>query len=228
MPIRVLIVDDHRVVRRGLSLVLDQDPGLEVVGEAGDGGEALRLAELLRPDVVLMDVVMPVLDGIAATTAIRRALPATQVLALTSDLGDQTAVNAIRAGAVGYLLKDATPEEVCRAVKAAAAGTPHFAPEAVTQLIRALAVPDHAAAPGHGGGPASPPPLTDREATVLGLLGQGKSNREIARALAIGESTVKTHIHHVLTKLGLHSRTQAALYASEHQPIDQRRATDLR
>jgi two-component system, NarL family, response regulator LiaR len=228
MPIRVLIVDDHRVVRRGLSLVLDQDPELEAVGEAGDGAEALRLAEALRPDVVLMDVVMPVLDGISATMAIRRAFPATQVLALTSTLGDQTAVDAVRAGAVGYLLKDATPEEVCRAVKAAATGTPHFAPEAATQLIRALAVPDQATAPGHSGDSSSPQRLTDREATVLSLLGQGKSNREIAGALAIGESTVKTHIHHVLTKLGLHSRTQAALYAAEHRPIDQHRATDLR
>jgi DNA-binding NarL/FixJ family response regulator len=227
MPIRVLIVDDHRVVRRGLVLVLEQDPELEVVGEAGDGAEAVRLADELRPDVVLMDVVMPVQDGIAATTALRRDLPSIQVLALTSALGDHSAVDAVRAGAVGYLLKDATPEEVCQAVKSAASGTPHLAPGVAEQLIREINLPDQPAA-GHADFPSPTQPLTDREGAVLRLLGQGKSNQEIAGALAIGVSTVKSHVHHVLTKLGLQTRTQAALYASEHASADQHRAGDGR
>jgi DNA-binding NarL/FixJ family response regulator len=218
MPIRVVVVEDHRVVRRGLVLVLEQDSELEVVGEASNGAEAVQLAHDLQPDVVLMDIIMPVLDGIAATSAIRRDLPSIQVLALTSALGDHSAVDAVRAGAVGYLLKDATPEEVCQAVKSAAGGTPQLAPGAAAQLMRELSAPVHPAGSDAAGDPASPQPLTEREVTVLQLLGQGKSNGEIAAALAIGESTVKSHVHHVLTKLGLQSRTQAALYAAEHDP----------
>src|SRR5829696_8296967 len=138
MAIRVLIADDHGVVRQGLRMFLGLDPELEVVGEAGDGAEAVRLAHDLRPDVVLIDIVMPVLDGIAATRAIRRELPATQVLALTSTVPEHTAIDAVQAGAIGYLLKDATPEDVCQAVKAAAAGTPQLAPDAAAQLMREL------------------------------------------------------------------------------------------
>jgi DNA-binding NarL/FixJ family response regulator len=227
MPIRVLVVDDHRVVRRGLVLVLGEDSELEVVGEAGDGSEALQLAQALRPDVVLMDIVMPVVDGIAATAAILRDLPDTKVLALTSTLGDHTAVEAVRAGAVGYLLKDATPEEVCRAVKAAAAGTPQLAPGAAAQLMRELA-PAVSEASARAAVASLPEPLTEREAAVLHLLGQGRSNREIAEALTIGESTVKTHVHHVLTKLGVQTRTQAALYASAHPPPGPHHPADAR
>jgi NarL family two-component system response regulator LiaR len=225
VPLRVLIVDDHRVVRRGLVLVLEEDPEIDVIGEAGDGAEAVRLATELLPDVVLMDVVMPVMDGIAATAAIRRELPATQVLALTSALGDHSVVDAVRAGAVGYLVKDATPEEVCQAVKSAAAGTPYLATGVADQLIREIKLP---AQPidGHAEFPSPTLPLTDREVAVLRLLGQGKSNQEIAGALAIGVSTVKSHVHHVLTKLRLPTRTQAALYASEHVSDNQHGSDD--
>ena len=167
MPVRVLIADDHRVVRRGLSLVLSLDPELTVVGEAGDGAEALARARELHPDVVVMDVIMPVMDGIAATAAIRRELPATQVLALTSALGDHTVVDAVRAGAVGYLLKDAAPEEVCQAVRAAAAGTASLAPAATAQLVREVA-------PGQQpDGSAALLRLTERERVTMRLLGAG-------------------------------------------------------
>jgi two-component system, NarL family, response regulator LiaR len=228
MPIRVLIVDDHRVVRRGLSLVLSTDPELEVVGEAGDGAEAVQLARQLRPDVVLMDIAMPVLDGVAATAAIGRDLPAIPVLALTSGTGDHAAIDAIRAGAAGYLLKDATPEELCRAVKSVAAGMPYLAAGVAAQLMRELSSPAEPAASDHAGDSSSRQPLTEREVSVLRLLGQGKSNQEIARALTIGESTVKTHVHHLLTKLGVQNRTQAALHASEHGSTDHDRAADTR
>jgi NarL family two-component system response regulator LiaR len=210
MPVRVLIADDHRVVRRGLSLVLALDPEIEVVGEAGDGVEAVERARELRPDVVVMDVVMPGMDGIAATAAIRRELPATQVIALTSALGDHIAVDAVRAGALSYLLKDAAPEEVCQAVRAAAAGTVMLAPAAAAQLVRELAPRQQA------NSSEALQQLTEREHATLRLLGAGKSNREIAAEFGIGEATVKTHVRNVLTKLGLRSRTQAALYAAQH------------
>jgi two-component system, NarL family, response regulator LiaR len=228
MPIRVLIIDDHHVVRRGLNLVLSTDPELEVVGEAGDGAEAVQLARKLRPDVVLMDIAMPVLDGIAATEAIARDMPGIRVLALTSATGDHAAIDAIRAGAAGYLLKDATPEEVCRAVKSVAAGAPYLAAGVAAQLMREVAPQTHGAASDNPGNSAARQPLTAREVSVLRLLGQGKSNLEIARALAIGESTVKTHVHHLLTKLGVQNRTQAALHASEHGSMDRDRADDAR
>jgi two-component system, NarL family, response regulator LiaR len=214
MPVRVLVADDHRVVRRGLSLVLALDPDLEVVGEAGDGAEALERARELRPDVIVMDVVMPVMDGISATAAIRRDLPATQVLALTSALGDHSVVDALRAGAVGYLLKDAAPEEVCEAVRAAAAGAPSLAAAAMAQLLRELA-PMSAARQEPDDSDALQR-LTERERATLRLLGAGRSNREIATELGVGEATAKTHVRNVLAKLGLRSRTQAALYAAQH------------
>jgi len=218
MPVRVLIADDHRVVRRGLSLVLALDPEIEVVGEAGDGAEAVERARELRPDVVVMDVVMPVMDGIAATAVIRRELPATQVIALTSALGDHTVVDAVRAGALGYLLKDAAPEEVCQAVRATAAGTAALAPAATAQLVRELAP---ASAPGQqADGSEALQQLTERERATLRLLGAGKSNREIAAEFGIGEATVKTHVRNVLSKLGLRSRTQAALYAAQRGLAD--------
>jgi DNA-binding NarL/FixJ family response regulator len=154
MSVRVLVADDHRVVRRGLSLVLALDPDIEVVGEAGDGAEAVALARELRPDVVVMDVVMPVMDGIAATAAIRRDLPETQVLALTSALGDHTVIDVVRAGALGYLLKDAAPDEVCRAVRATAAGAVALASEAAAQLVREV-VPANAGAAEAGDRPGA-------------------------------------------------------------------------
>ncbi len=202
MATRILIVDDHSVVRQGLRMFLALDPELEVVAEAGDGAEALRLARDLQPDVVLMDLLMPTVDGITATKEIRRDLPDTEVLALTSVLEDASVVGAIRAGAIGYLLKNTEADELCRAIKAAAAGQVQLSPEAAVRLMREVRAPD------------SPEALTERETDVLRLLAEGKANKEIALSLRIGEKTVKTHVSNILAKLGVQSRTQAALYAA--------------
>ena len=201
MSIRILIVDDHSVVRQGLKMFLALDPELEVVGEAANGSEALRLARELEPDVVLMDLLMPVMDGVAATEAIRRELPDTEVIALTSVLEDQAIFKAMRAGATGYLLKDTESDELCRSIKAAAAGQVQLSPQVAARLMQDVHVPE------------SPESLTKRETEVLRLLAQGKANKEIAEALVIGEKTVKTHVSNILSKLGVPSRTQAALYA---------------
>jgi len=202
MPIRVLIADDHSVVRQGLRMFLGSDPELEIIGEARDGAEALRLSRELLPDVVLMDLLMPVMDGIAATAAIRRQVPETEVVALTSVLEDASVVEAVRAGAIGYLLKDTDAHELRRAIKAAAAGQVQLAPQAAARLMREVRAPEKSSAA-----------LTERETDVLRLLAQGKSNKEIAQTLNIGEQTVKTHVSHILDKLEMPSRTQAALYA---------------
>lgn len=203
MTIRILIADDHSVVRQGLRMFLGLDPELEVVGEASDGAEALRLALELRPDVILMDLLMPVMDGIAATQAVRAALPDTEVLALTSVLEDASVVGAVRAGAIGYLLKNTEADELRRSIKAAAAGQVQLSPEAAMRLMREVRAPD------------SPETLTERETEVLRLVAQGMGNKQIARMLEIGEKTVKTHVSNILAKLGVQSRTQAALYAVE-------------
>ncbi len=202
MAIRILIVDDHSVVRRGLRQFLQLDPDLEVVGEARDGAEAIELAQELRPDVVLMDLLMPVMDGVTATAAIRREVPDTEVLALTSVLEDDKVVDAVRAGAIGYLLKDTEDDALCRSIKAAAAGQVQLAPEAAVRLMRDVHTTEE------------PEGLTDRETDVLRLLAAGKANKEIARVLGIGERTVKSHVSSILAKLGVQSRTQAALYAT--------------
>ena len=201
MPIRILIVDDHAVVRQGLRMFLGLDPELEVVGEAGDGAEAVEQARALRPDVVLMDLLMPKMDGVADTAAIRREMPDVEVVALTSVLEDASVVGAVRAGATGYLLKDTQAEELCRAIKAAAAGQVQLSPQAAARLLREVRAPE------------SPEALTERESDVLRLLARGKANKEIARELDVGEQTVKSHVGHILAKLGVHSRTQAALHA---------------
>lgn len=202
MAISVLITDDHKVVRQGLRMVLDLDPELEVVGEAENGEEALRLARRLEPDVVVMDLVMPVMDGVEATTVIRRELPETQVVALTSVLEDASVTGAVRAGAIGYLLKNTGSEELTRAIKAAAEGQVQLAPEAAARLMREVSAPEN------------PEALTERETEVLKLIARGMANKQIARELFIGEKTVKTHVSNILMKLGVNSRTQAALYAA--------------
>ena len=201
MVIRVLLADDHDVVREGLRMFLGIDPELVVVGEASDGEEAVHLARQLRPDVVLMDLLMPVMDGIAAIAAIRHELPDTEVIALTSVLESDAVVRAVQAGAIGYLLKDTKAAELRRAIKAAAAGQVQLAPQAAAYLLRKVQAE------------ASHETLTGREAEVLQLLARGQSNKEIARTLQVGEDTVKTHVGHIFAKLGVQSRTQAALYA---------------
>ena len=206
MPIRTLIVDDHSVVRQGLRMLLALDPELEIVGEAENGAEAVKLAAELRPEVVLMDMLMPVMDGITATGEIRRELPDTEVIALTSVLEDGAVIGAIKAGAIGYLLKDTQSDELRRAIKAAAAGQVQLSPAAATRLMREVRAPDMAAAE----------TLTERESDVLRQIAQGKANKEIAQALVIGEKTVKTHVSNILQKLGVQSRTQAALYAAQN------------
>jgi NarL family two-component system response regulator LiaR len=201
MTIRIVIADDHDVVRQGLRMFLGLDPELEVVGEAANGAEALAMTKELHPDVVLMDLLMPVMDGITATSAIRKEVPESEVLALTSVLEDASVTGAVRAGAIGYLLKDTQAEELRRAIKAAAAGQVQLSPQAAARLMREVRAPE------------SPETLTERETEVLRLLAEGQANKEIARSLDIGEKTVKTHVSNILAKLGVQSRTQAALYA---------------
>ena len=203
-PIRVLLVDDHAVVRDGLRTYLGLQDGLEVVGEAADGAEALRVAEELRPDVILMDLVMPVLDGVGAMRALRQRLPATRVIVLTSFTDEAQLLPAIQAGAAGYLLKNAQPAELRRAIHAAHAGEALLDPAVAARLVEAIAQPAGAAAPER---------LTPREREVLVLIGRGLSNKRIARELGVAEKTVKTHVGHVLAKLDVTDRTQAALYA---------------
>jgi len=201
VAIRVLIVDDHKVVRQGLRLFLRVDPDIEIVGEAANGAEAVERARQLAPDVVLMDILMPVMDGIAATAAIRKERPEIEVLGLTSILEDSAVVEIMRAGAIGYLLKDLDGDDLCRAIRAAAAGQVQLAPEAFARLMRELRPPEQIEV------------LTEREQDVLRLLGQGQSNKQIARSLHLREETVKTHVSKILHKLGVQSRTQAVLYA---------------
>ena len=202
MTISVLLTDDHQVVRQGIRMVLDLDPDLKVVGEASNGEEALRQARRLKPDVVLMDLVMPVMDGVKATGEIRRELPDTEVVALTSVLEDASVAGAVKAGAIGYLLKNTGGAELRQAIKAAAAGQVHLAPEAAARLMREVRIPE------------TPEALTERETEVLKLLARGQANKQIARNLYIGEKTVKTHVRRILMKLSVRSRTQAALYAA--------------
>jgi NarL family two-component system response regulator LiaR len=200
-PIRVLITDDHGVVRQGLRMFLSLDPDIEVVGEAANGQEAVAMARELKPDVVLMDLLMPVMDGIEATRVIRSELSEVEVLALTSVLEDVSVTGAVRAGAIGYLLKDTDAEELRQAIQAAAEGRVHLAPEAAARLMREVRAPE------------SPEELTERETEILKLLARGKANKQIATSLYVSEKTVKAHVSSILMKLGVRSRTQAALYA---------------
>jgi two-component system, NarL family, response regulator LiaR len=204
-PISVLIVDDHAVVREGLRTFLQLQEGIEVAGEAGDGEEAVRAAERLRPQVILMDLVMPKLDGVGAMRELRRRLPESRVIVLTSFGEDERLLPAIQAGAAGYLLKNAEPDEVLRAVRAAHAGETLLDPAVASRLVDAIAQP--------AGEAPREEQLTPREREVLALIAKGMPNKLIARELGIAEKTVKTHVGHVLAKLGVTDRTQAALHA---------------
>ena len=208
MPIRILLVDDHAVVRQGLRMFLNLDSDLEVIGEAVDGQQGVQMARELRPDVVLMDLLMPIMDGIQAIGVLKQTMPDIEVIALTSVLEDSSVVSAIRAGAIGYLLKDTEADELIRAIKAAANGQVQLSPKAAARLMREVRAPE------------SPETLTERETEVLRLLAKGKSNKEIAHDLTISEPTVKTHVSSILGKLHVTSRTQAALHAARIGLVD--------
>lgn len=202
MPIRTLIVDDHSVVRQGLRMFLELDGDIEVVGEAKNGEEALQQVEQLKPDVVLMDVLMPKEDGLAATKKIRQKFPDSEVLVLTSVLDEATIASAVRNGAIGYLLKDTAAEDLCKAIHLAAEGKVQMSPEVAAKLASELCE-DHPRVE----------ELTAREREVLHLIASGSSNKDIADRLFIAEKTVKAHVSNLLAKMGVQSRTQAALYA---------------
>jgi DNA-binding NarL/FixJ family response regulator len=208
--IRVLIVDDHAVVRRGLRGFLELLDDLEVVGEADNGREAVAAVERLGPDVVLMDLVMPELDGIGAIEAIRASGAETEIVALTSFIEEDKVTAALEAGATGYLLKDADADEVVAAIRAAHAGEVHLDPAVARLLAQRLRARRE---------PELVEPLTDRETEVLGLVGKGLPNKEIAWRLGITERTARTHVSNILGKLALTSRTQAALWAVEHKLV---------
>jgi DNA-binding NarL/FixJ family response regulator len=209
-PVRVLLVDDQALFREALGVLLSVREEIEVVGEAANGDQALRQAAALTPDVVLMDVRMPVLDGIAAIRRLRADQPDVRVLALTTFDDDEEVFAALRAGAVGYLLKDVSSERLVEAVLAAARGESVLQPSVAAKVVARFAQLDDTAVPS-----AQPlvVPLTDRELEVVRLLGQGRSNREIAAALFLAEGTVKNHVTNVLAKLEARDRTQAALRA---------------
>ena len=201
---RVLLVDDHQILRVGLARLLDAEEDIEVVGAAGDGAEAVRLVAETHPDVVLMDLSMPVMDGVAATRAIVAAGSDAKVVVLTSFSDRDRILEALDAGAVGYLLKDAEPDDVLRGVRAAARGDWPIDPRAARLLL------------GEGGGRPAGPGLSQREQEVLGLVAAGLPNKLIARRLGISERTVKAHLTRVFERLGVSDRTQAALWAQEH------------
>ena len=203
--IRVLIADDHAVVRQGLRTFLDLQADIDVVGEAADGEEAVAAAAEHAPDVILLDLVMPVLDGVGALRRLREVVPAARVIVLTSFGEDERLFTALRAGAVGYLLKDVEPAELVRGIRTAHAGQSPLSPAVAARVVEELA--------SGGSRGASADELTPRELEVLCLIARGNSNKRIALELGVAEKTVKTHVSHVLAKLGLSDRTQAALYA---------------
>ncbi|MEG8281365.1 response regulator transcription factor [Streptomyces sp. AHA2] len=205
--IRVLLVDDHQVVRRGLRTFLEVQDDIEVVGEAADGAEGVERAEELRPDVILMDVKMPGMDGVDALRRLRELDHPARVLVVTSFTEQRTVVPALRAGAAGYVYKDVDPDALAGAIRSVHAGHILLQPEVAGAL---LSQEEANSGPGRGGS------LTEREREVLGLIADGRSNREIARALVLSEKTVKTHVSNILMKLDLADRTQAALWAVRH------------
>ena len=206
-PIRVLIVDDHAVVREGLRTYLELSDVVEVIGEARNGKEAIDEARKLTPDIVLMDLLMPVMDGIAATKGVKEASPATNVIVLTSFTDDDHIMPALRAGATGYLLKDVSADELVRAIEGAHRGQAQLHPDVARRLMEQVSSPQ----PKRDEAPGAA--LTPRELEVLRLIASGMSNKEIARELVLNERTVKGHVSNILSKLGLADRTQAALYA---------------
>ncbi|GIV96155.1 MAG: DNA-binding response regulator [Herpetosiphonaceae bacterium] len=213
--VSVLIVDDHQVVRQGLRDFLELQDDIEVIGEAGTGAEAVEVASRILPDVVLMDLVMPGIDGVEATRRIKAISPTTQIIVLTSFSDDEKVFPAIKAGAISYLLKDVSPLELARAIRAAQRGEAVLHPEVAAKLMQEFSTPKPQE--------QSPEALTEREMDVLKLIARGHSNKEIAEILIISEKTVKTHVSNILSKLHLQDRTQAAIYALRQRlvPMDQ-------
>jgi NarL family two-component system response regulator LiaR len=207
--IRVMLVDDHTMVRRGLATFLKVFDDLELAGEAATGEAAIQRCAEVLPDVVLMDIVMPDMDGVTATRAIRQRFPQVQVIALTSFKDKDLIQDALEAGAIGYLLKDVSADALAEAIRAAHAGRGTLSPEAAQALVRAATQPP---TPGHN--------LTDRERDVLALLVEGLSNTQIAEKLVVSPSTIKSHVSHILAKLGVASRTEAAALAVRHRLVN--------
>jgi NarL family two-component system response regulator LiaR len=204
-PIRVLIADDHEIVRKGIRALLATRRDIQVIGEAKDGAEAVTQALALQPDVILMDLMMPRMNGVEATREITASQPGARILILTSFAADEQVFPAIKAGALGYLLKDSSPQELVQAIRQVHRGEPSLDPSVARKLLVELSAP--------ASKPPTPDPLTARELEILRLIAQGKSNKEIAEQLVIAEETVHTHVSNILNKLHLASRTQAALYA---------------
>ncbi len=205
VPIRILIVDDHAIVRKGIRALLSTENDIEIVGEASDGKEAVAQARALAPDVILMDLVMPNLDGIEATRQITAQQSGARILVLTSFAADDKVFPAIKAGALGYLLKDSGPNELIQAIHQVQRGEPSLEASIARKVLTELAHPPKTR--------LTPEPLTERELAVLRLVAQGRNNKEIAEELVITEMTVRTHVSNILSKLHLASRTQAALFA---------------
>ncbi len=214
--IRVLIVDDHAVVRQGLRFLLERQPDIAVVGECGDGEQAVALAADLLPEVMLLDLLMPKMDGITAIREIKRLTPATQIIILTSFHEDDLIFNAIKAGALSYLLKDSSPQELIAAVRGAAQGESRLHPTVATRVLREM----------HAQEQSLLNELTSRELEVLAQIARGRSNYEIATALVISEGTVKMHVSNILSKLHLADRTQAAIYALQKRLVPLNEALD--
>lgn len=208
IPIRVMLVDDHTVVRRGLGAVLEVSDDMSLVGEASDGEEAIQLCERLQPDVILMDLLMPKMDGIAATKAIHERWPKVRIIALTSFKEREYVEGVLKAGATSYLLKNVSADELVSAIRRSMAGQPSLSPEAAQVLIQKAIEP---AQPGSD--------LTDRERDILALMVEGKSNGEIAERLFVSQSTVKFHVSNILSKLGVSGRTEAVAIAVQHHLV---------
>ena len=207
--IRVILVDDHTVVRSGLGAVLETCDTIHLVGEASNGEEAVRLCERVRPDVVLMDLLMPKMDGVTATRLIHERWPGVRVIALTSYKEKEYVEGVLKAGATGYLLKNVTADELIAAIEHAMEGQPSLSPEATQVLIQKVNEPPEAATD-----------LTEREREILALMVEGKSNSDIAEALVVSQSTVKFHVSNILTKLGVATRTEAVAYALKHRIVE--------
>jgi two-component system, NarL family, response regulator LiaR len=203
--IQIIIADDHSIVRKGIRALLATEPDIQVIGEAADGKEAVTMTQQLHPDVILMDLVMPKMDGIAATAQISASQPKSRILVLTSFAADDKVFPAIKAGALGYLLKDSSPEDLVRSIRQVAQGEPSLEPSIARKVLHEISHPIKTE--------LTIDPLSERELVVLRLIAQGRSNREIGEELFITEATVRTHVSNILSKLHLASRTQAALYA---------------